>query len=816
MIAEASIERAFKGFLGEALTQAAMGATGFNTELLRYLYVLVRLVKRGYSVSTAMKAFRKHWKSQKGNDNDRELDIYVKKLTAQLNDELLKDSKRDPQAASKELEEYIRLNKLKYKYDEGKGLGVHQKGKIILSMLAVGGFAPELVEAAMLKNAEFGKDEADNHKLVEQCLGAMGKYQNINDIKLESRVSNLQEIYWQYAKEHMQTTGTKLLGERDDQKILSNMFGEMSASYKKQLPDTPEGRASLEKAIGSLKQYCFEAVKDGSPVVEEPGRDKSQYLNAVMEGAKEIYDRDSNQEYLNAQTMYNDMAVAFDKNRSRYMELNPEHLIDVTYAKNGMDQMQDESLITQAILRNSRYRNSMQCQPDEYAKQIISGAKRSQHFERLISYDTTIKPIPQDAESYNQLVNEGVSAKDLYVNALRERMEMYPNFRNHLSDDYADRDAAVKLLAKYDDMDVEALKNTIREFSPRAALPGMPFDYADLVVEQAQKEMQEVKSRENWMKNIQKEYRKSCVLAMAGIPKEDNPLMTYTDGQIAMQMMMNKVPSDDVHRLIEANAELDALGIKPMTYTNGVVSAAELAIDRTKAIENYTPRRFDDVKDLSDYYMEEAHKLEKAKGFPDASMDVNIFKKLSLMGAYEDDKIQKVIQDRSPLAIEPGRDAEGYSAYVRGTAEQEINAERLKLSLYQVIPRTDHKETADEEYEYHRQKIADYVDLPFCPEMDKKIANGMVQQNFEADAVSKAIDKLSPVNEKEDGYGRGIVTGIMSVVSAMTERIETKETEDVKAEPAKKDSQNEHMAQMMALNQARVRTRQTYDSEDES
>ena len=127
--------------------------------------------------------------------------------------------------------------------------------------------------------------------------------------------------------------------------------------------------------------------------------------------------------------------------------------------------------------------------------------------------------------------------------------------------------------------------------------------------------------------------------------------------------------------------------------------------------------------------MMKAQKILRKKSFPDSNMDVEVYRDMKLEGIDEDD-IRLAIRSYSPSAMEAGRDEDSYCDFVKSSADFMLNEEKEKLDNYIVIPRLDEECTPDEEYEFQRRKMSDYISLPFSPDFDTKLARGLLEKNL--------------------------------------------------------------------------------------
>ena len=83
----------------------------------------------------------------------------------------------------------------------------------------------------------------------------------------------------------------------------------------------------------------------------------------------------------------------------------------------------------------------------------------------------------------DEINNKHISLKDVYKDAIKERILSYPNTKLNLSDEYIDIDASIKLLNRYPGINKNELAHIIRETSPRMQLPEISQEYPKLIVE---------------------------------------------------------------------------------------------------------------------------------------------------------------------------------------------------------------------------------------------------------------------------------------------------------------------------------------------
>ena len=767
----------YRKLIKEALQTAASIDGQDVNEFQQDLGVVTAMVKEGYPLMDIVSALRKSLavrQEKNGQEQDvKAANIYANKILTKLNDALRKESRNDFQEAREAMKKYLAADQNRYKdYAEGKPFGLNRKVGIVLALLVKEGFSKKVVEAVLSKTNTLPMSSPEEaNALVEQCGKVAEQYQGIRAIPLATKAREPKEIYMQYAKEYMSDTGAVLLNRRDEEKIMANMYKELVELYKKQLPNTKEGNNQLEKIIKEdLKPFLYKSLRDGSPTANEPGRDKEQYVQAVMQGAEYIRMKLSPaEEYEKTQKGYLDLLEAFKAEREERRRQNPASIYDAALAKKLLDDQNDEKMILRAIMENSPIAQSPQNpkgdgQAREYAAWILEGAKESIHREKEIVYHER-QNIPKGM-NYQQLQEAGFSAHDLYIDALQKRMDEYPTFRMQLSDPSADIDAMVKLIHQYPDCDRTALKEALNEFSPRKAMPGVPEEYAELVLEKVQEQLGIVKKRNEKSQQIQNLFNLSRGFATDGI-YDENPMNTYKDGKVAVQMLQRNFSVDDIRQLL-LKVIPDDLQIQPDLYASAIINQARIVLERTKEIEEYRPKVDEPIKDAKDIYLEEAQKRFKPKGFPDTAMDIGIYTLMRLANIPEDD-IHESIREYSPNIEEPGREPDNYVQFVKTSADRQIEEEKKKLAEYRIIPRSFAEDDLENEYAYQKQQLTDYIGIPCEQDIDAKIAAFMLDQGKEEQAIQAAIEKNTSQMSLSGSYSAEVLQAAKAQVKTATE-----------------------------------------------
>ena len=767
MIKDIVLDDRFQQLLKEAGIRILDAGTGMNIQLLRDIYVVVKMLKEGYPLREVVKALKKAFMNRTGSTDPKAANLYADKVLGRVNDHIKRESKDDISKVSEEIERHLATDNLRLKEKGDAPLSLNQKGNILARMMIVDGFSPSAVEEAASQSKELAFENAEELKLVmSSCKAIAERYKAIEETALKTPVNSYGDMYRQYAKAYLQSTGTPFLTPQDDEKILATLCMEIRSAAAKRLAFSEKGRKQLDEYMKlEILPGCSKAVVEASPVAAEGWRSKASYMSCVMHGTEHFAElmKDNEEKYSKTQGLVQDFFSQFDSSQQEAYRLYPETSLDTQLAKELLFERQSEPLIKRAVEENTRVSGrgsfisrNFDDNKQDYARAIMDGARESYNREQTLLYRE--KPqIPQ--LSYDQLREQDISASDLYVEAVKEKLEHYPTFRLHMSDPAVDEELTASIIAKHPDVDFDELKEAISNFSPRAAILGIPDDYASNVVEHARNELDKVGHRERQVQTQKMLFNKSRGFAQEAF--SEDPMEDYQNCKVAIDMLQDNIPEIDVRQMIKDIAPQDGSLKNPEMYAAMIVSSAKRVIERCDNIEAYhrDPNVSADIKDL---YMEKAKKILDRKGFADSNMDVEVYKELKLAGCEEVD-IQTAIRNYSPSAMEAGRDEAGYCDFVKASADFKLREEQEKLENYMVIPRLEEECTPDEEYEFQRKKMTDYISLPYSPAFDTKIARGLLEKDVEEGKVADILDRLSPLagikqgNEPSVGYGRSRV-----------------------------------------------------------
>lgn len=791
MMKELTLEDRFSQLIKEAGLKFIESNTGVNLDLFRTAFVVARMLKEGYPLAEVIKTLKKHFMQKYGGDV-KAANTYVNKVLGRVNEQLRSETKDDLSKVSAELERHLSSDGLRLsEAQNSKPLTLNQKGNILARMMVVDGFSLPAIEEAASQNKTLNFNSPDELKLVlSSCKAIAERYRLIDEIKLKSPANSFGDMYRQYAKEYMMETRTPFLSPQDDERILATLTMELRYNLSQQLPNTEKGRKELDNYIKTeILPGCSKAVEEASPVAAEGWRNLSQYSRCVIYGTEHFSNQMISQEekYDKTRGITQKFFDNFDRQQEVARKVFPVTVLDTELAKELLFERQSEALISRAVEENTRVdgrdnfivRNFSSKR--DYANAIVDNAKEAYNREQNLLFCDRPN-VPQ--VSYYQMREQNFSANDLYVEAMKDRLEASPTMRLHMSDAAVDGELVAKILVKHPDVDTDELKEAITTLSPRAAILGISDDYPTIVVERAKKELNKVSKRERQSQEQKNLFNRSRGFAQEAF--SEDPMEDYQNCRVAIDMLQEYIPEVDVKQMIRDIApQEESLSRSPEMYANMIVASAKRVIERSDNIENYS-RDGSVPADIKDLYMERAQKILSKKGFADCNMDIEVYKELKLLGCDEVD-IQTAIRNYSPSTLEAGRDEGSYCEYVKSSADYLLNQEKDKLDNYLVISRMDVECSPEDEYAFQKKKMEDYISLPFSEAFDTKLARGLLEKKTEEAKVADILDRLSPLaggNENANGgaaigYGRSRVAEALQSMKRMV-LVDEEVKEDVK------------------------------------
>jgi len=708
--------------------------------LTKDVHAFCKLLDLGYSLKEVMNAHCKVSFMRAQFDDEKILNGYMDQVMELVNPErILRTGKLYDFARKIYLEKASAIVN-KYASYSKENYNVFHEGSVVISMMMQHKFFPEVIEEVLRKNSYFSQvNEAYIKDIMDQCQRVKQAYIDIARLTSPKDVRTEEDAYRFFAREYMEKTNTLILSGRDEQCIISRMYAE-------KFP----------------REYILMALKKTSPVAIEPGRNKEQYISAVMASVENEYETKKNfalKQYPVTAALYDEKiermekrikdkgyTFGIDKNRSYYDAMVARKLLEEKQSfANIVKVIADKSPM--AVKKNPTNPNKT---PEGYAKWITYSAQKVLRAEKdLLAWEN--KKIPKNV-SYKKLTALGITALDLFKQAVHERLEAYPSLSGMLTASFVDKDIAEKLLTQYPDFDKEELYQTICQHSPRALMPGVSAQYPVDVMEEVEKRQSLAHEKEDYIKTVQEEYNKQCGLASEGVSTDSN-MSLYQDGRAALRMLLQNIDPMDIRNALFEAAKAAEI-IEPLVYADGILHKAEAVRERMEVIKEYEPSE-NQTQTAEEDYKNRLSKQYREKNFLQSSMDAMVMKDMLLENRFKSSEIRKAIQENSPIAIEPGRD-DKYEAFIEAQAKERIAQEEMKLQNYRPIPRLEREKDAEKEYLYHRQQMQKIIDLPYSPLMDALIAETMLLQGFGKEMITSALED-SPCADKQANYGLSVV-----------------------------------------------------------
>lgn len=704
-----------------------------NLYLPQDLKVICDMLEHGYSMREVTEAYTDQNLFARDIKVPELVKIYEDKVLSRVNDERKKRSGQEFDRARNAYEAYRQNNGNKYD-DHDDAYQDYREGEVIIAMMVKDGYSEQTIADVLEARSDY--DSAYIKSIMEKCGHVKQAYldiRNAPDTLDDAR--NGYDVYRIFAKRYMDRTGAKLLNYDDDIGIVKDM--------KEQ--EFPE-------------ELLQNVLLHASPVAKEPGRNPSEYVKALLAGEE---DREELKEaidepVLTCEEQYKDLIEEYDKdlkerghlmgiqnaNRPYYDCLAVRELLSRHY-------MDDE--IMQALNEQSGVAASTR---PNYALWLVEKAKKLLKKEQNLLHEKL--PDIQKGLTYAALAASGISAAVIMASILRERLALNPSLEQHLFAAYLDKDLAEACLNRYPDFDKEALAGALAD-SPRAIILSgsrLPEEeqYAEHVIQAAEKRLESHHKSVEQQKSIFEEFNKQHGLAYQGVAPQDN-LSAFHCGRTALQMMLKGYEPLAIREAILATETPDDR--LPETFADEILERTHQVYDRLMRIKNYHPEAAPKPQreDAKSFYERGIYEQYQKRHFIKSSMDVDVVKAMLAYGKFNGREIREALQELSPIAIEPGRDASYYQKYVLPNAKNRLMDEKDKLNQYHPVPRKLHADTAQEEYAYHRSRIQDAIDLPYNPQMDALIAETMLIQGFAPPDIAEAMQNESPCRGEQSDYG---------------------------------------------------------------
>lgn len=719
------------------------------------LTISIRMLEEGYNLDDVMKVLRESspFKKIMKKDDPHAMAVYIDEVLGGVNREW--KHRAGSSFASAKNSYQTRLTNLQNKYRDYKtdSFGLYQDGELALDLIRRDGFTPEIAEAVVERcTPNQQADSAYFGTLHDALTETCDRYQGIQDFDPETDIETEADVYRMYAKDFMEKTQTEILSGSDEQKILESIYDRVvqaapgEKSYYKANPE------AFDRMVDThVMPLLRKGIVDASPVYTEPGRDRDQYVTsqlAEFQSKYEIRKHLSSERYPETKTRYEEKRKTMEKQVESYLDMHSQSYFDGLAAKELLQEHYAPANIIRSIAENTKVEARDIGYPDKekYAAYVFSCAEKNLHAESEIKAISTIPDLPKGVPAEKL----GVSEKELYQIAMKERMLDYPSFELEMSEAYADRDAVEKLLTRYPDISEMRLEQALFEASPRAQLPGASEGYAKSVIRAAKARLKAVQGRQDRQEQLQKKYNAMRGISSQGV-QGDNPMARMKDGHITVKMLRRKIPVDDIKSYLVSIADASTTaGMIPAAYAEEILRLSQNVLKREKALADFKPKTRTKTEQTTevrtscvDDYMEKMQEEYKKKGFCQPSMDIRVVGRMMAEKKYKSEQVERVVLEHSPVAAEPGRD-ENYAAYVRRQAELERRKEEERIKNYVAVPRIEQKSSSPlEEYEYQRQKAQQ--DLGYGPgdllpmAIDTAIFTAMLAEGFAAATIAGAL-----------------------------------------------------------------------------
>ncbi len=597
------------------------------------------------------------------------------------------------------------------KYADYHGTDLYQEGKIVVSML--GAFTEETIRKVL---REQKKDAKDADRLIEQAKEVRLRYNLIRRAKLTQESKQPADVYRKYARQYMEFTQSYRLNHKDDNNILQSMIKD-----------------------GCTDEEMKLAICEASPVAAEPARDRQKYALLTVSKAKDLAGEQDQKAQV--KRYYINHIEAIDnlnwKNRVYY---------DVKIIKELLQANYPETAVREVVGRYST----------ENAKtdRMIASAQRMLLREKKLLSEP--KSIPKGMD-YHSLKKLGVTAQDLYIDAVYERVQAYPSVRLSLSSRFIDVDAGEKLFSRYPDLDQSEFKEALKNCSPRMENVGLGTeDYPEMVCQKIGERRELLKKHQKETQvDVQKEYLRQCGLAAEGVNAEAN-LQIYHAGRAALKMLQRGMRPEEIFEAVVHGLE-DMEQKQKEDCAKKILKKSQEVLKRLDRIQTAGQGQSRPPENAREFYLNALREKYDRKRYASSSMDVNIAAAM-LLNKIKEEEICRALEENSPVAAEAGRD-EQYLQYAVMQAKLKIEQEKVKLERYAIAPHAERNAKSKIEYARYLKELKETVDLPenlIAQIKDAEIA-GILLKHYEKKEIETAL-RESPAREKhKEFYAKEIV-----------------------------------------------------------
>lgn len=744
------------------------------------LTAAVQLLQDGMPLKDTLDALKELSPMASRTDGDAQaMSYYLDKVLDRVNLEQRSHSANAYDLATESYKAQVVAYASQFQHYAPEDFGLFEEGHVALSLMRKDGFSPEIVEAVIKKQSVRAKNDSTYLSAVmnatKDCLDA---YRQIDAIDPSTPVETAQEAYRLFAKNYATRTNTIIFSAQDEQAILQELADAMLQQYKNRAPIavTVETQKRYDADIEAQIKPFLESALKASPVSLEAGRDRDQYISALLLEFSSDYETKRNlssKRYPLTKAMYLEKSQTYHDRRNLYDSLHEDSFYDAQIAKELLQEKQGSANIVRAITENSavahsyipehaqkgssEYQEGLH-QAEQYAKETLEMAKKSLHAEKaILSYEPK-QELPKTA-SYQQLKSLGITPRDLYLSCMQEGIKNKPSFILELSEPATDRDIVEKICYRYPDVPRPLLRDAIMEASPRIFLPGAPYNYVDRLFDQVDARLQKVAERHARENQDMKTLKTMRGLASRGAQIQASEIGTYKDGRIAMKLLRQGRDEEDITRFLLTMARSDNRE-NPHHYAVEVMGRAKKSVEREEKIRTYQkPAEPLETPSFYHAYLMRMQNLYEQKGFVQSESDVEAITDILIKEGktFRKADLQNGIAQYSPIAVEPGRD-EKYAQYVTKESERRIKEAEDTLAHYLVILRPD-AGTAEDEYAYQMTRLKDATILPYSEEMDEKIGQALLRK-YPEETVEEAMTKKSLLKDTQPSYGKYLLSRI--------------------------------------------------------
>lgn len=498
------------------------------------------------------------------------------------------------------------------------------------------------------------------------------------------------------------------------------------------------------------------AIRDCSPVGNEPGRNPGGYAQKLVSDVQREYQekvqyvQQENEKYDQVAALYVKKILAMEENnRKRSEEIGKQVEKNRTYAdgravrgmiEEGVSPMNAVRAIAQLSPKarevSEKYPDK---KPEGYGQAIVDGVRREMKAEQaVVSYEPPVDGKLTLADQYREI------AKRVAITEMNN-----PKF---LLNPAMDLVVADKMLGK--GFAKEDVTLAIKEASPRAKTPGIPLSYPEIVVNKViaiQEKGLEREAIEEQYIQARAQYKEIAAKLVAGRP--DAGHTNRVDGKIAAIMLQSGKDVSMVSKVIELESpvpkEVPQLKGKAAGYAYGVTMRTADALER-KAVIEQSPKERSDGMNMAEEYGFRARVMFEKHGMTVKS-DADVVYGM-LRDGFKAEELVQVVNDKSPMAVVVGQNAERYGGFLVGREVERLGIEQEKergvsqrlvnqeVPVGQVV---EVKLSAVEEFTRQRKEYVVGDDGKYALADEKKVLRNMLENGHSNDEVRLAFKGYS-------------------------------------------------------------------------